>query len=110
MEDIIDEKLDTRAYPFQSTRPTASATVAGASVRPSWTKSNATEKKQGPRLIVFIVGGVCHSEMRSAYEVTTQNKKWEVIIGSDQILTPKTFLTVLSECDAVVEAKAEGAA
>jgi hypothetical protein len=50
-------------------------------------------------LIVFIIGGICHSEMRSAYEVTVQNKKWEVIIGSDQILTAKGFLTVLSESD-----------
>jgi hypothetical protein len=37
--------------------------------------------------------------MRSAYEVTVQNKKWEVIIGSDQIITPKIFLNILSESD-----------
>ncbi len=71
------------------------------SARPSWSKGNEKEKKQGPRLIVFIIGGICHSEMRCAYEATIQSKKWEVIIGSDQILTPKGFLNVLSECDAV---------
>ena len=99
MEDIVDDKLDTRAYPFQSQRPSNSSLLSGASVRPSWSKSNSNEKKQGPRLIVFVIGGTCHSEMRSAYEVTQQNKKWEVIMGSDQIITPKTFLEVLSEVD-----------
>lgn len=99
MEDIVEDKLDTRAYPFQSQRPSGGSLLSGASVRPSWSKSNAGEKKQGPRLIVFIVGGVCYAETRSAYEVTIQNKKWEVIVGSDQILTPRSFLDVLGETE-----------
>ncbi len=68
------------------------------SARPTWHRSTGQpEKKVGPRLIVFIIGGVCYSEMRSAYEVTKDNKKWEVIIGSDQIITPKAFLSNVSE-------------
>jgi syntaxin-binding protein 1 len=42
--------------------------------------------KNVPRLIVFIVGGVTFSEMRTAYEVTNAVKNWEVIIGEPEII------------------------
>lgn len=56
-----------------------------------------SQMRSGPRLIIYIVGGVTYSEMRSAYQVTRTQKAWDVVIGSDQILTPERFLANLRD-------------
>lgn len=38
-------------------------------------------KKNVSRIIVFIIGGVTFSEIRSAYEIAENLTNWEIIIG-----------------------------
>ncbi|XP_032691224.1 protein ROP isoform X1 [Odontomachus brunneus] len=99
MEDSIEDKLDSKHFPFLAGRAASSGYHAPTSARYGhWHKDKGQQTiKNVPRLIVFIVGGVCFSEIRCAYEVTNALKNWEVIIGSSHIITPKSFMNDLSK-------------
>uniref|UniRef100_A0A8C2ZQ95 Syntaxin binding protein 3 n=1 Tax=Cyclopterus lumpus TaxID=8103 RepID=A0A8C2ZQ95_CYCLU len=88
MEDAVENKLDTREWPYQSECPAAWNGSGVVSARQKHKASAQDERRTGSRLIVFILGGISHSEMRCAYEVTQAVKSCEVIIGSSHILTP----------------------
>ncbi|CAF0808082.1 unnamed protein product [Adineta ricciae] len=95
MEDIIDDKLDSRQFPLIGGQRNIGANYSAQSSREfgGWMQNRKGAVRSGPRLIVFILGGVCYSELRCAYEVTqSNNKKWEVFIGSDHTITPRQFL------------------
>jgi len=131
MEYAIDGKLDDKVFQFLSgTRPMVSSggvrsTFGGIfekvgdffdgsddeddeSARYHWHKKDGdkSESKAGPRLILFVLGGVTSSEMRCAYEVTKNyvpqkagnrgnknaTEKWEVLIGSTHICKPHEHL------------------
>ncbi|KAB0400633.1 hypothetical protein E2I00_013675, partial [Balaenoptera physalus] len=82
-QDAVEDRLDRKVWPFVSDpAPTPSSQAAVSARFGHWHKNKTgVEARAGPRLIVYIMGGVAMSEMRAAYEVTrATDGKWEVLI------------------------------
>ena len=102
MEDAAEGKLDQKLFPFLTTRGMSSMGASGViSARRgnygNWHKDKSqSDAKSGPRLIICVLGGLCYSEMRCAYEVTSaykdSPKNWEVIVGGTELITPDVLL------------------
>eukprot|EP00102_Acyrthosiphon_pisum_P022705 XP_016659915.1 PREDICTED: protein ROP-like [Acyrthosiphon pisum] len=98
LEYCIENHLDPDEFPYVSVREHSTEKYKASSSRynATWYKGKYP-KKEGSRIILFIIGGVTYSEMRSVYEVSKNFKNWNIIIGSSHIMTPEDFLKDLSD-------------
>ncbi|XP_016779175.1 syntaxin-binding protein 3 isoform X2 [Pan troglodytes] len=92
MEDAIDNRLDSKEWPYCSQCPAVWNGSGAVSARQKPRANYLEDRKNGSKLIVFVIGGITYSEMRCAYEVSQAHKSCEVIIGSTHVLTPKKLL------------------
>ncbi|XP_074732806.1 syntaxin-binding protein 3 isoform X1 [Strix uralensis] len=92
MEDAIENKLDSKDWPYCSQCPPTWNGSGAVSARQKPKASYQDERKSSARLIIFVIGGITYSEMRTAYEVSQAYKSCEVVIGSTHISTPKRLL------------------
>ena len=84
-----------------SLRTTRTSWAGRRVAKPGAKKANADENKEetdlrrnGPRIILFSLGGMTFSEMRSAYELTRDEQR-EVLVGSTFVYSPQQFIDVL---------------
>ena len=99
VEDAIDNKLDENQFPFirdNSDRSTYKSARYGG-----WGKDKKDPKiaNANSRILVFVIGGLSYNEMRVAYEITTERKNWEVVMGGTHISQPETFLDDIKNLD-----------
>ena len=58
--------------------------------------ASAADAATGRRLIVFVLGVLCYSELRAMHEVSRATGR-DIIVGTTSMLTPQTFLLALKE-------------
>mmetsp|Transcript_39603 Transcript_39603/g.62637 ORF Transcript_39603/g.62637 Transcript_39603/m.62637 type:complete len:545 (-) Transcript_39603:74-1708(-) len=108
-ESLLKGELPTAQFPYV-VPPVGGGddqpSVAGSSSKAKWggggnSSSGKGKEKEGTvgddgfkkgRVVVFVLGGCCYSELRSVYELTHDYQR-EVILGSTSVVTPKSFLS-----------------
>lgn len=96
-----DEAMPSKGGKKKSGGVASSARKSGATSR--WSTSGGPSKKtsgpshlSGPRIIVFVIGGACYSELRVCREVMEREGR-EVILGSTAFISANEFIEDLSK-------------
>ena len=91
VEELITSGLSSLEFPF------VDPAMGAASARAKSSKGGGSEvAASGRRIIVFALGGLCHSELRSMHELARAHGR-EIIVGTTEMLTPQTFILALKE-------------
>lgn len=99
MTSIINDNLETDIFALMSSNISPSNQQLDNDPKSSnlnfgkWHNQKQTQASK--RMIVFIIGGMSYSELRSAHVISKNNKSWEIIIGSTEIYSPNSFLDAL---------------
>ncbi|KAL1529052.1 hypothetical protein AB1Y20_000015 [Prymnesium parvum] len=89
MEELFSPGLPVSELPF--TRPPTDDAHRSKSAG-----AHGNAPASGRRLIIFVLGGVTHSEMRSMYEVAKSTGR-DIVIGGTEILSPSSYLLGLKQ-------------
>jgi len=119
MEDVVSGSLSVDEYPSVMPLPDPEGMLGPSSMSrskgvmsvrkntgsASWSKASVggndkgkKKKAYGGRQIVFMVGGLCYSELRSAREVMTSSGT-EIVVGSTRCFAPEDFVNDLNSLD-----------
>ncbi|KAI8093278.1 Sec1-like protein [Halteromyces radiatus] len=97
------DKVDTTGGSSLGQVQAGTHLTSGVSLRttkPTWkNKSNGASGQrtsQGPKLIVFVIGGMTYSEIRAAYESSEAYHR-DIFVGTTEILRPAKYVENLSQ-------------
>ena len=87
---------ESASAPAPVAAPKARGKASWASHGRAKETSSASEvaPRAGPRLIVFVIGGMCHSEVRATYELSKKYQR-DVVIGSSELFAPAAYVQLL---------------
>lgn len=98
LDDLLGPGLSTADFPFVGQHEAAAGggKAAGAKGKAGGGAGGDAVPHTGRRVIVFMLGGMSYSELRSVHEVA-EGARREVISGATCMLTPKTYLLALKQ-------------
>ena len=104
LEAFISGNLPSDKWYSAGPAPPVSGESKVSSVRTRKFGNTNTNHAQfnGGRIMAFVAGGICYSEIRSANEIETKMKR-EIILGGSCIMSPKAFMKSVAGIDSTSE-------